>query len=49
MHIDTYILIWFFEKGFLCIFGACLELAFVDQTGLKLIKICVTLPPEWWD
>ena len=35
---------WFFETGFLCSFGACPELALVDQAGLEFTEICLPLP-----
>ena len=43
-------LFWFFKTGFLCVIvlGA-LELALIDQAGLKLREICLPLPPECWD
>ena len=44
------LLFWFFEIEFLCITAlAVLELALVDQAGLKLIEICLPLPPKCWD
>ena len=40
------LLLWFFETGFLCSFGACPGTSSVDQAGLEL---CLPLPPECWD
>ncbi|KAM7316154.1 hypothetical protein ACRRTK_024834 [Alexandromys fortis] len=34
----------FFETGFLCSFGACPELALVDQADLELTEILLPLP-----
>jgi len=28
---------------------AVMELSFVDQTGLEFTKICLPLPPKYWD
>ena len=42
--------IFFFETLFRDIaLVPVLELALVDQAGLKLTEICLTLPPECWD
>ena len=41
---------FFFETGFLRSFLVpVLELALVDQAGLELTEICLSLPPECWD
>ena len=39
----------FFKTGFLCVALAILELALIDQVGLRLIEICLLLPPVCWD
>ena len=40
----------FFETGFLRVTAlAVLELALVDQAGLRLTEICLPLPPKCWD
>ena len=38
-----------FKTGFLSSFGACSGTHYVAQAGLKLIEICLPLPPECWD
>ena len=40
---------FFFKTGFLCSFGACPGTYLVDQAGLELTEICLSLPPECWD
>lgn len=37
---------WIFKTGFFGSFGACLELALVDQYGLDFTEILQLLPPE---
>jgi hypothetical protein len=37
-----------FETKFLCVALAILELRPVDQTGLELTEIFLTLPPLCW-
>ena len=39
----------FFETGFLCSFGACPGTPSVDQAGLELTEIRLSLPSECWD
>ena len=39
----------FFEIRFLCVVLAVLDLALVDQAGLKFTEIYLSLPPECWD
>ena len=39
----------FSKKGFLCVALAVLEVALVDQAGLELTEIRLSLPPECWD
>ena len=44
----TYVLV-FRDRISLCSFGACPETLSVDQAGLELTEICLSLPPECWD
>ena len=39
----------FSRQGFSVALEPALELALVDQSGLKLTEICLPLPPECWD
>ena len=39
----------FSRLGFSVVLEPVLELALVDQAGLKLTAICLPLPPECWD
>ena len=40
----------FFRTGFLCVTAlAVLELALIDQTGLKLTEVRLPQPHECWD
>ena len=42
-----YFIFLFLETGFLCIFG-CSGTHSVDQIGLRLTEIHLSLPPECW-
>ena len=45
-----YFFFWFFKIGFLFVaLELILELALVDQAGLKLTEICLPLPPKCWN
>ena len=39
----------FLRQGISVALKPALELAFVNQVGLKLTEICLPLPPECWD
>ena len=39
----------FSRQGFSVVLEPVLQLALVDQAGLKLTEICLPLPPECWD
>ena len=43
------LLLLFLRQGFSVALEPVLELALVDQTGLKLTEIHLPLPPECWD
>ena len=40
---------WFFKTGFLCVALEPAGTHFLDQAGLKLIEICLSLSPECWN
>ena len=44
-----YLFIYFSRQGFSVALEAVLELALVDQVGLKLTEIHLPLSPEYWD
>ena len=44
-----YIYIGFLRQGFSVALEPVPELVLVDQACLKLTKICLPLPPEFWD
>ena len=44
-----FIFVLLFETGFLCSFGACPRTCSVDQAGLKLTEIHLSLPSQCWD
>ena len=39
----------FSRQGFSVALEPVLELALIDQAGLKLTEICLSLPPDGWD
>ena len=41
-------MILFLRQSFSAVLESILELAFVDQVGLKLTDILLPLPPEYW-
>ena len=48
--VGIYLFIYLFIVGFLCVTAlAVLELALVDQAGLELTEIHLSLPPKCWD
>ena len=42
-------LVGFSRQGFSIVSQSVLELALLDQAGLKLTEICLPLPPKDWD
>ena len=49
LFVCFFVLFCFSRQGFSVILEPVLELALIDQGGLKLTEICLPLPPECWD
>ena len=45
----TFLTNYFLRQNFSVTVLAVLELALVDQAGLELTEICLSLPPKCWD